>query len=68
MAGLGLLIWSTPGVTLGLVVRDGIVVDAPPYARKWALGRSARELWHEARVRGVDVVWIPAPSDTGDPS
>jgi len=60
MAAYGLLVWST----LGLVVKDGIVVDAPPYARRWALGRSARELWREGRERGVDVTWIPAEDPT----
>lgn len=40
----GLLWWSSDRATVGLVVRDGVVVEAPPYARKWALGRTLAEL------------------------
>lgn len=57
----GLLVWSTPGATVGLVVEDGVVVATPPYAHRWAYGRDARTLWVEGRRRGVDVTWIPRP-------
>ena len=61
MAADGLLVWSTPGATVGLIVVDGIVKETPPYAHRWAYGRNARELWREGRLRGVDLVWIPRP-------
>lgn len=54
------IIWhSTPKATVGLVVRDGVVVDCPPYARRWAQGADARALWRAAARRGVDLEWIP---------
>lgn len=40
----GLLWWSSDRATVGLIVRRGVVVDAPPYARRWALGRKVAEL------------------------
>jgi len=54
-----MIVWSTPGATVGLFVREGIVVAAPPYAKAWALGRDARELWSEGKRRGVDLAWLP---------
>jgi hypothetical protein len=52
------LIWlSTARYTVGLVVRDGVVVDAPPIARRWAMGRDARQVWRDAR--GAKLVWLP---------
>lgn len=54
------MIWiSTPKYTVGLIVRDGVIVDAPPLARKWALGRSARKVWNQAEGYGARVRWIP---------
>lgn len=44
----GLLCVSHPRYTIGLVVRDGIVVEAPPYARKWTLGRTVQEVTNAA--------------------
>ncbi len=40
----GLFYWSSDRATVGLIVKGGVVVDAPPYARKWALGRTLAEL------------------------
>jgi hypothetical protein len=40
----GLFYWSTDRATVGLVVRGGVVIDAPPYAHRWALGRTLAEL------------------------
>lgn len=52
------LIWlSTPSATVGLVVVDDRVVDCPPYARGWALGRDAGEVWRAAKARGADLRW-----------
>lgn len=54
----GLLWWSTPSATVGLIVRAGIVVETPPYARRWAHGRDARELWRDGKRRDVDLEWV----------
>jgi hypothetical protein len=35
--GERMVIWSCKRWTIGLIVRDGIVIEAPPIARKWAL-------------------------------
>ncbi|TYB45139.1 hypothetical protein FXF51_60160 [Nonomuraea sp. PA05] len=57
----GLIWWSTHRATFGLVVRDGAVVESAPYARRWALGRDAREIYREGeRQKGVSLVWVPA--------
>lgn len=58
----GLIVWSTGGATVGLIVTDGVITDAPPYARRWALGRSAREIWQTGTARGVHLTWIPRGS------
>jgi hypothetical protein len=55
----GLIWWSTPKATVGLIVRNAMVVDCPPYARRWALGRDARALWRHGAGSGVNLVWIP---------
>jgi hypothetical protein len=55
----GLIVYSTPRATVGLIVRDGRVVDCPPYARKWAMGRDARELWRDGKRKGAQLVWLP---------
>lgn len=39
----GLIYWSTPRATVGLVIEGGVVVDAPPYARR-SLGRRVEDL------------------------
>ncbi len=64
MSANGLLVWSTSGATVALVVQGGIVVETPPYAHRWAYGRSARDLWYEGRRRGVDLTWIPQSEET----
>ena len=56
----GLIYWSTRSATVGLVVQDGKVVETPPYARAWAMGRDARQLWREGARRGVRLEWLPA--------
>ena len=56
----GLIFWSTKTATVGLLVRDGVVVDCPPYARNWALNKDARELWREGKRKGVDLQWLKA--------
>lgn len=54
------LIWcSTRSATVGLVVKDNRVVDCPPYARRWALGRDAREVWRQQTRASAMLVWIP---------
>lgn len=55
------MIWlSTPRYTVGLDIVDGVVVDAPPIARRWTIGRDARTVWREAARRGARLVWLPA--------
>jgi hypothetical protein len=57
----GLIWWSTERATVGLVVRDGVVVETAPYARRWAQGRDAREIYRKGeRQEGVALVWVPA--------
>ncbi|YCK33920.1 hypothetical protein ACNF49_07425 [Actinomadura sp. ATCC 39365] len=61
----GLIWWSTHHATVGLVVRDGIVVEAAPYARRWAQGRDAREIYRKGESqKGVTLAWVPA-TETG---
>jgi hypothetical protein len=58
----GLIWWSTPHATVGLLVRDGRVVDASPFARR-AVGRDARQVWRLAVRAGGDLGWLPAGGD-----
>jgi hypothetical protein len=59
-SGVGMIWLSTPKATVGLVVRDAVVVDAPPYARRWALGADARVLWRRlARNPANRLEWLP---------
>jgi len=51
----GLLVHSTPSATVGLVVEDGVVVDGPPYAQRWAVGETK-----EAIESGTgETTWLP---------
>lgn len=44
---------------MGLVVKDGVVVDGPPYAAGWAIGADARQLWRKMSVRPENhLEWI----------
>jgi hypothetical protein len=61
----GLVWWSTAAATVGLIVVAGVVVDCPPYARRWAKGRDARELWRDGKRRGVDLHWLADDVDAG---
>lgn len=54
-----MIVWSTRGATVGLIITDGKVVDCPPYARRWALGQDARDLWQWGKARNVHLTWIP---------
>lgn len=58
MTAAGLIVVSTQAATVGLVVKDGAVVDCPPYARRWAQGRDARQVWRERARQGADLTWI----------
>lgn len=54
------MIWlSTARYTVGLVVAADRIVDAPPIARRWALGRDARQVWRDAAKRGARLHWMP---------
>lgn len=60
MSGLnGLIFYSTPTYTVSLVVRDGIVVGAPPFARRWALGHDAHQVVLDGVRRNADLAWLP---------
>lgn len=55
----GMIVWSTRGATVGLIITDGRVVDCPPYAVRWAKGRLARDIWQRGRASNVHLTWIP---------
>lgn len=55
----GLIVWTTPGVTVGLIITDGKVADCPPYVRRWAMGMDAHDLWHYGQSRNARLTWIP---------
>lgn len=45
--------WVSSGrATFGLIVRNGIVVEAAPYGRKWCVRREWTELMAWLRFRG----------------
>jgi hypothetical protein len=55
----GLILLSTPGWTVRLEVSDGQVIDAPPHAKKWTLGKDARALWRQMKAApNTDVDWL----------
>jgi hypothetical protein len=57
----GLIYVSTRTATVGLVVKDGAVVDGPPYAYRCDyVGRDARQLWRDLHGRrGYRLAWLP---------
>jgi len=56
----GLIYLSTPAATVGLVVRHGRIVEAPPYAKRWALGKHAVTLWRMySQHPSNQLVWLP---------
>ncbi|MFG2059155.1 hypothetical protein ACGFI9_34575 [Micromonospora sp. NPDC048930] len=60
MPGTDGLIWySTPHGTVGLVVRAAVVVGCAPYARRRALDRDARQPWNAAERKGINLAWLP---------
>ena len=65
----GMIWWSTPSVTFGLIVKDGRVVDGPPYARKCGyVGRSAWTMWTAGQQSPhVTVEWLPDPVSPATP-
>ena len=44
---------TTARYCCGIVIRNGIVVEAAPIARRWALGLSEAQAQREAARRGV---------------
>lgn len=66
--GSGLIYWSTPTRTVGLVVEDAVVVAWPDSARSWAARRDARQLWrqlarqHSREPERYKLTWIPDPA------
>lgn len=55
----GLIVWTTGGICVGLIITEGKVVDCPPVARRWAMGRDADEVWQQGVDRNVHLAWIP---------
>lgn len=45
-------------VSFGLVVKDGIVVEAAPYGRKWCVGREWAELRSWLLYRGYALTLV----------
>jgi hypothetical protein len=64
-------IWlSTRTATVGLVVKEGRVVDGPPYAYRCGyVRRDARQLWRDLHGRpGYRLAWLPdEPIETVSP-
>lgn len=59
MTADGMIWMSTVKATVGLIVRDAVVVETPPYARR-LLGQDARQVWREQAQRGARLEWLPA--------
>jgi hypothetical protein len=59
LRGSGLIWYSAPRATVGMVVEDGQVVDAAPYARSWAMGRTAQQIWEQGAAAGAQLRWLP---------
>jgi hypothetical protein len=55
----GWIYWSTRAATVALIVEDGVVVDGPPYVRRWAIGKDARELWRTGGTARRDARVVP---------
>lgn len=55
----GIIYYSAPTFTVGLMVKDQVIVDGPPYARNWAVGHRAREIWDRGKALGHTVLWLP---------
>lgn len=55
----GLIYVVLPRATVGLVVSDGVVKDAPPYLRR-VRGADARQVWRELARQAVRLEWVPA--------
>ena len=58
---------SIPASTFALAVRDGIVVDAAPIARRWALGKSEERVATYLRRQGAQFVRLaPGATSAGE--
>ncbi len=50
--------WTTPsGRRIWMLINDGTVVDATPYAATWARGRTAAEIYTAAERNGATITW-----------
>ena len=63
----GLIYLSTPRFTVGLIVKNGVVVQAPPITRRWALGMTVQEVWSRCQREGNVLKWVPDDMDTTPP-
>lgn len=57
----GMLYCSNTRYTFALIVRAGVVVDAPPVARRFYLRRPVDDVVATLRKRGYRMVWTPEP-------
>jgi hypothetical protein len=55
----GLLYCSNRWATFGIVINNGRVVDAAPYAWGWIRGKTMDELWRGLSIAGYRVEWLP---------
>lgn len=56
----GTIRWTGTNAVCGLIVVDGIIVEAAPYLRRKHQGKGAQEFWEAAsRQRGVTLEWAP---------
>lgn len=63
----GIIYLSAPMFTIGLLVKDRIVVDGPPLADKWAIGQPVHEIWFRGKALGYTVLWLPVRPIGGSP-
>ena len=57
---------SGPRATFGLIVRDGVVIEAAPYARRWCQGRNAVEIAWRLMRQGYEIRWMVFNAGTLD--
>lgn len=61
----GMLYCSNTRYTFALLVRAGVVIDAPPVVRQHYLRRAVDDVVGSLRKRGYRMVWTPEPDTKG---
>ena len=54
----GLIYCVLRRATVGLVVEDGIITQAPPYLRR-TKGCDARQVWRQLAKQAIRLEWLP---------